>query len=75
MKPVPPNEPGVKAKGVVEVKITVSYEGEVTKAEVISGHPLLREAAIQAARQWRFNPMKLSNFPVMMEGVLPLEFK
>ncbi len=75
-KKVQPLTPAhLRAKGLVEIKITVSNEGDVISADAISGHLMLRVAALEAARQWKFKPMKLGNMPVMMEGVLPLEFK
>jgi hypothetical protein len=39
----------------VQVKITIDTTGEVTSAEAISGHPLLKEAAVNAARKTLFN--------------------
>lgn len=73
VKPTPP--PLVNAKGTIGVMLLVSTEGEVINAEAISGHPALRAAAVEIAKQWKFKPMKLGDMPVMMEGVLPLEFK
>lgn len=67
--------PLINAKGTIGVMVTVSYEGEVIRAEAISGPPALRDAAVETAKQWKFKPMKLGDLPVMMEGVLLLEFK
>jgi hypothetical protein len=39
----------------VQVKITIGTEGEVTSAEAISGHPILKEAAVNAAKKTLFN--------------------
>ena len=39
----------------VQVKITIGMEGEVTSAEAISGHPILKEAAVNAAKKTLFN--------------------
>ncbi len=65
----------VKASGVVEVSLLIDESGEVIEATVISGHPLLRNAAIEAARQWRFKPTLLDDKPVKVEGILLIEFK
>lgn len=43
-----------RAHGQVQVKIIVDREGRVVDACVTHGHPLLREAAKQAALEWRF---------------------
>jgi hypothetical protein len=73
VKPVVPS--GVRAKGVVELSLVISIDGDVVGAETISGHALLRNAAIEAIRQWKFKPMMLGNTKVMTEGVLQLQFK
>jgi hypothetical protein len=39
----------------VQVKITINTDGEVTSAEAVSGHPVLREAAVEAAKKTLFN--------------------
>jgi len=40
--------------GVVTVCVTVTPSGVVKSATVLKGHPMLREAAVLAARQWKF---------------------
>jgi hypothetical protein len=40
----------------VQVKITIDTTGEVSSAEAISGHPILKEAAVNAAKKTLFNP-------------------
>jgi len=52
----------------------ISEEGRVISAEVVSGHPLLREAALQAAKQWTFKPTELSGVPVKVQGILTFNF-
>jgi TonB family protein len=44
----------VSIQGSVEVDIKISAAGEVVAASAISGHPLLRRAAEQNARGWKF---------------------
>ena len=63
-----------KATGVVQVQITISEEGKVIDAAAISGHPLLRDAAVEAARQWEFKPTTLSGQPVKVQGILSFNF-
>ncbi|MEK7832456.1 MAG: energy transducer TonB [Acidobacteriota bacterium] len=64
----------VRASGMVQVVVTISEEGRVLDAQVINGHPLLRQSAVDAARQWIFTPTKLSNVPVKVQGVLSFNF-
>ncbi len=60
--------------GPVQVQVLISEEGRVIEADVLSGHPLLRQAALDAARQWIFRPTLLSKVPVKVQGVLTFNF-
>jgi len=40
----------------VQVRITINTDGEVSSAEGISGHPILQESAVEAAKKTLFNP-------------------
>lgn len=62
------------ASGPVQVVVTISEDGRVVEANAVSGHALLRSAAVDAARQWVFTPTKLSNVPVKVQGVLTFNF-
>ena len=42
--------------GTVFVQVEVDDNGAVKSASVIEGHPMLRQAALESVRQWRFNP-------------------
>lgn len=46
----------MKVSGMVMVQVTVSEQGRVVEAAAVSGHQLLRQAAVDAARRARFNP-------------------
>jgi TonB family protein len=45
---------GAKAEGQVVVRILVNKKGDVVKACVVEGHPLLRGVSLVAAKQWKF---------------------
>ncbi len=64
----------VRASGSVTIEILVDEQGRVISAQATSGHPLLREAARQAALQARFSPTVLSNQPVKVSGVITYNF-
>ncbi|HYF04719.1 MAG TPA: energy transducer TonB [Patescibacteria group bacterium] len=72
--PYPAIAKAARAAGPVQVQVLISEQGRVIQASVLSGHPLLREAALQAAKQWVFNPTKLSDSPVQVQGVLTFNF-
>lgn len=62
------------AQGAVQVQIVVDEQGSVTNVDVVSGHPLLREAAAKAAQQWKFKPTELSGNAVKVQGTLTFNF-
>jgi len=72
VKPVAPA--GAPASGVVRVRVWVDTEGKVVGAKVISGHPLLREAALKAAKQWEWEPVCIDGPPMICVGVLNFDF-
>ncbi len=72
--PYPPIAKAARAAGAVQVQVTIGEDGRVIDAAVVSGHPLLRDAAVQAARQWVFKPTELSGVPVKVQGVLTFNF-
>jgi periplasmic protein TonB len=61
-------------QGVVQVQIDISETGAVTNVTLLSGHPFLREAALQAARQWQFIPTELNGQRVRAIGLLTFNF-
>lgn len=65
----------VGARGSVQVKILIDEEGSVISAEAISGHPLLRQASVEAARGAKFSPTMLDGIPVRVSGVLVYVFE
>ncbi|MDQ2746866.1 MAG: energy transducer TonB [Acidobacteriota bacterium] len=64
----------VKASGVVNVQVTIDETGKVVAASAVSGHPLLRQAAEDAAFQATFNPTTLSGQPVSVTGIIVYNF-
>lgn len=64
----------MRASGQVPVQITVDESGRVTSARATSGHPLLRQAAENAARSSRFNPATVSGQNVKSIGTVVYNF-
>ena len=60
----------VRAGGAVKVRVTVNEKGEVTAAQAVSGHPLLRQAAEEAAKQAEFEPTLINGKPTEITGVI-----
>jgi len=74
----PPVYPAVakaaKAEGRVVVEVVVNESGQVESASAIEGHPLLRAASVDAARQWEFAPTQLQGKPVKVTGRISFNF-
>ena len=73
--PYPAAARAVRAKGQVRVSVVISKTGKVISASASSGHPLLKRAALAAARRAKFRPTKLSGQPVEVTGVIVYNFK
>lgn len=71
---LPPIAKAAKAGGTVVVQVTVDEDGKVISANAVSGHALLRPAAVQAAHAARFSPTKLSGHAVKVTGVITYNF-
>jgi TonB family protein len=44
----------MKITGTVKIEVVVSPNGQVKDARVVGGHPVLANAALDAAKRWRF---------------------
>jgi TonB family protein len=62
------------AQGNVDVEVTVDEQGNVASARAVSGHPLLQQSAVEAARQWVFSPTLLKGQPVKVAGIITFNF-
>lgn len=72
--PYPQIARAAHASGTVVVQVLIDENGNVVSARAVSGHPLLQAVAVQAARQARFSPTKLSGQPVKVTGVIQYNF-
>ena len=72
--PLPQHTVVPKAGSTVNVQVTIDENGNVIAASAASGHPLLRAAAVQAARSSTFTPTTLSGQPVKVTGVISYNF-
>lgn len=70
----PPAARAVKASGAVNVQVTIDEQGNIISAGSVSGHPLLRQAAEEAARASIFEPTLLEGQPVKVTGVIVYNF-
>ncbi|HLF84206.1 MAG TPA: TonB family protein [Blastocatellia bacterium] len=70
----PPLAKAAQVRGSVVVEVTIDEEGAVISTRAISGHPLLKDAAVAVARGWRFSQTKLQGVPVKVIGTITFNF-
>ena len=69
VKPVyPPDAQAAGVQGVVILEATIDTAGNIFEARILRGQPLLDQAALDAVKQWQFQPTMLNNelVPVIM---------
>src|SRR5215472_4149573 len=71
--PTLPGDLGTVA-GKVVLRILIDKEGKVVEANLVSGHPILVSACLDAVKQWKFRPYLLNNAPVEVETTATIEF-
>ena len=64
-----------RTEGAVQLHAIISQDGRITSLEVISGHPFLVKAALDAVRQWRYRPTMLNGEPVEVETSITVIFR
>jgi TonB family protein len=70
----PPSALLARIAGTVLVEVAIDEGGYVTSARALSGHPLLKDAAMSAARAWTFTPTIQKEKPVKVLGSLTFSF-
>ena len=71
----PPMAKMARIHGPVVVKALIDKQGRVARVCLISGHPMLAQAAVDAVRQWRYKPYRLNGEPVEIETTITVQFK
>jgi protein TonB len=62
-------------QGDVKIEITINESGHVTKTKAISGPALLQQPAINAVRDWKYEPSTLDGKPVPTQLVVTVQFR
>ena len=71
----PPLARQARIQGTVVLSIVISKDGEVRDRKLVSGHPMLAPAAIEAVKQWRYRPYISDDKPVEVETVVRVGFR
>jgi protein TonB len=60
--------------GEVILHATIGKDGSVRELQVLSGNPILVQAAVSAVREWRYRPTLLNGEPVDVETTITVKF-
>ena len=61
--------------GVVVIDCVLDEEGNVLEMKVVSGPPLLYQAAMDAVKQWRYEPTLLNDTPIAVQMIVNVTFQ
>ena len=70
----PPTARQARIQGTVVMKAVINQAGDVESVELVSGHPLLVPAALDAVKQWKYRPYLLNGKPVSVETQVVVNF-
>src|SRR6266436_6723738 len=63
-----------RISGTVRLHAIIGKDGTIQQLEVMNGHPLLQQSALDAVRQWRYQPTLLNGDPVEVDTTIDVIF-
>jgi TonB family protein len=70
----PPLARQAHIQGTVVLKVEIDKAGDVQNVQLVSGHPMLAPAAIEAVKQWKYAPYLLNGTPMIVETSVQVNF-
>jgi protein TonB len=70
----PPLARQARIQGNVVLHAIIDKDGRVGELQVISGHPLLVQSALEAVKNWRYQPTQLNGDPVEVDTTITVSF-
>jgi periplasmic protein TonB len=70
----PPLARQLRVSGQVHLRAIISTDGSIESLQVMDGHPLLVQSALDAVRQWHYQPTKLDGQPVEVETIITIVY-
>jgi protein TonB len=70
----PPLARQARIQGVVILQAQISKDGSIENLQLVSGHPMLAPAAIEAVKQWKYKPYLLNGEPVEVDTQVQVNF-
>jgi TonB family protein len=75
VRPVYPKEAmSAHVQGTVRFDVVISKTGEVSEVHLVSGNPMLVSSALEAVKQWRYDPCYLNGEPVEVKTTIDIPF-
>jgi len=63
-----------RVQGAVVLRAIISKSGTIENLQVVSGHPMLTQSALEAVRQWKYKPYYLNGEPVEVDTTITVNF-
>jgi protein TonB len=70
----PPIARQARIQGVVVLQALIGKDGSIQNLHVVSGHPMLTNAALAAVKEWKYKPYFLNGEPVEVETTINVNF-
>ena len=70
----PPLARAARISGGVLLQAVIGKDGTIRQLQVVSGHPMLVQSALEAVRQWRYKPYLLNGEPVEVDTQVTVNF-
>jgi len=70
----PPLARQARIQGTVVLQAVISKDGSIEHLTLVSGHPMLAPAAIEAVKQWKYKPYFLNGEPVEVDTTINVNF-
>jgi protein TonB len=71
----PPLARQAHIQGEVQIDAILDEQGNVIDMKVVSGHPLLYQAALDALKKWKYEPTYLNDQPIAVEMIVKISFQ
>lgn len=70
----PPLAKQARIQGTVVLSALIGKDGSIQNLHVVSGHPMLTNAALEAVKEWKYKPYILNGEPVEVETTINVNF-
>lgn len=70
----PPLARQARIQGVVQIDAVLDEQGHVAEMKIVSGPPLLYQAAEDALKKWKYEPTYLNDQPIAVQMIVNITF-